>query len=71
MLRDYTGTGGELTLPGLARTFVPQPHQRAAVARMIAEPAVGLFHCVGAGKTAEMAIGVMELRASAWCESPL
>ncbi len=62
VLRDYTGTGGELTLPGLARTFVPQPHQRAAVARMIAEPAVGLFHCVGAGKTAEMAIGVMELR---------
>lgn len=29
---------------------------------MIAEPAVGLFHEVGAGKTAEMALGVMELR---------
>jgi N12 class adenine-specific DNA methylase len=62
VLRDYTGAGMELTLPGLTRTFTPQPHQRAAVARIIAEPAVGLFHCVGAGKMAEMAIGVMELR---------
>ena len=62
VLRDYTTAGTELTLPGLTRTFTPQPHQRAAVARIIAEPAVGLFHCVGAGKTAEMAIGVMELR---------
>ena len=48
--------------PGLARTFQPRPHQRAAVARMLAEPAVGLFHQVGAGKTAEMVIGAMELR---------
>jgi len=62
VLRDYTGAGAELTLPGLTRTFTPQAHQRAAVARIIAEPAVGLFHCVGAGKTAAMAIGVMELR---------
>jgi N12 class adenine-specific DNA methylase len=38
------------------------PHERAAVARMISEPAVGLFHQVGAGKTAEMIIGVSELR---------
>ena len=29
---------------------------------MLAEPAVGLFHQVGAGKTAEMVIGAMELR---------
>ena len=43
-------------------TFTPRPHQLAAVARIITEPAVGLFHEVGAGKTAEMAIGAMELR---------
>jgi N12 class adenine-specific DNA methylase len=62
VLRSYDGI--ELTLPGLADWFRPMihPHQHAAVARMIAEPATGLFHVVGAGKTAEMAMGVMELR---------
>jgi N12 class adenine-specific DNA methylase/SAM-dependent methyltransferase len=62
VLRDYSTEGDRLTLPGLARTFQPRAHQRAAVARMLAEPAVGLFHQVGAGKTAEMVIGAMELR---------
>lgn len=62
VLRDYTLEGQRLTLPGLARTFAPRPHQRAAVARMLNEPAVGLFHEVGAGKTAEMVMGTMELR---------
>ncbi len=61
-LRDYSNEGERLTLPGLARTFTPLPHQRAAVARMLSEPAVGLFHQVGAGKTAEMIIGTTELR---------
>lgn len=60
VLRTYDDV--QLSLPGLARTFSPNPHQVAAVARMISEPAVGLYHEVGAGKTAEMAIGVMELR---------
>jgi N12 class adenine-specific DNA methylase len=62
VLRDYTAEGERLTLPGLARTFQPRPHQRAAVARMLNEPAVGLFHQVGAGKTAEIVMGCMELR---------
>jgi N12 class adenine-specific DNA methylase len=60
VLRNYDDV--ELSLPGLAKDFTPRPHQVAAVARMIAEPAVGLWHEVGAGKTAEMAMGVMELR---------
>jgi N12 class adenine-specific DNA methylase len=51
----------KLSLPGLALTFKPRPHQVAAVAKMIHEPAAGLFHVVGAGKTAEMVMGVMEL----------
>jgi N12 class adenine-specific DNA methylase len=59
-LRSYDDV--ELSLPGLALTFKPNPHQIAAVARMRSEPAVGLYHEVGAGKTAEMAMGVMELR---------
>ncbi|MFC5931693.1 helicase [Cryobacterium melibiosiphilum] len=60
-LRDYSHEGDYLTLPGVALNFVPRPHQRAAVARMLSEPAVGLFHQVGAGKTAEMVMGTMEL----------
>ncbi len=60
VLRNYDDV--QLSLPGVSVTFTPRPHQVAAVARMISEPAVGLFHEVGAGKTAEMVMGVMELR---------
>ncbi|HEX6525341.1 MAG TPA: SNF2-related protein, partial [Streptosporangiaceae bacterium] len=59
-LRSYDDA--QLSLPGLAVTFRPRPHQVAAVARMIHEPAVLLAHEVGAGKTAEMIMGVTELR---------
>lgn len=62
VLRDYGTAGQALTLPGLAKNFTPRPHQLAAVARIIGEPSVGLFHEVGAGKTAEMVMGCMELR---------
>ena len=60
VLRTYDDA--QLSLPGLAMSFEPRPHQVAAVARIINEPAVGLFHEVGAGKTAEMTMGAMELR---------
>ena len=60
VLRNYDDA--QLSLPGLALHFEPRPHQVAAVARIIHEPAVGLFHEVGAGKTAEMTMGAMELR---------
>jgi len=60
VLRSYDDAA--LSLPGLAVTFRPHPHQVAAVARMIHEPAVLLAHEVGAGKTAEMSMGVTELR---------
>src|SRR5699024_8442114 len=59
---DYTAAGAHLTFPGLAQTFSMRPHQRAAGARMIAEPTPGLFHQVGAGKTPEMIAGATELR---------
>ena len=71
VLRDYTTAGDYLTLPGLAASFVPRPHQRAAVARMVAEPAVGLFHQVGAGKTAEMVSGAMELKRMGLVNKPV
>ena len=60
VLRSYDDA--TLTLPGLAEHFQPRPHQVAAVARIIHEPAVLLAHEVGAGKTAEMVMGAMELR---------
>lgn len=62
VLRSYDAEGERLSLPGLAVGFEPHPHQRAAVARMISEPSVGLFHAVGAGKTAEMVMGTTELK---------
>lgn len=70
-LRDYTDAGAYLTFPGMAASFTPRPHQRAAVARMIAEPATGLFHEVGAGKTAEMVAGAMELRRMGLVQKPM
>ena len=60
VLRSYDDA--TLSLPGLALTFRPRPHQVAAVARIIGEPAVLLAHEVGAGKTAEMIMGITELR---------
>lgn len=60
VLRNYDTV--ELSLPGLALSFEPRSHQVAAVDRMINEPAVGIWHDVGAGKTAVMAMGCMELR---------
>ena len=59
-LRSYDGA--QMQLPGLAVTFTPRDHQTAAVARIVSEPSVLLAHEVGAGKTAEMVIGAMELR---------
>lgn len=70
-LRDYTPEGQRLTLPGLAASFTPHPHQRTAVARIISEPAVGLFHEVGAGKTAEMVMGAMELKRLGMATKPM
>jgi N12 class adenine-specific DNA methylase len=71
VLRDYTDAGEYLSLPGMAASFSPRPHQRAAVARMIAEPAAGLFHEVGAGKTAEMVMGAMEMRRMGLVSKPV
>lgn len=60
VLRSYEGA--RPSLPGLAMSFRPFPHQLAAVARVLNEPSVGLFHEVGAGKTSTMVMAAMELR---------
>lgn len=71
VLRDYSSAGDHLTLPGLSSTYVLKPHQRAAVARMLAEPTCGLFHQVGAGKTLEMVVGATELKRTGLINKPL
>jgi N12 class adenine-specific DNA methylase/SAM-dependent methyltransferase len=61
--RSYDDASAEtMTLPGLSDAFTPHAHQYPPVARAIHEPASGFFHEVGAGKTAEGIIAVMELR---------
>lgn len=60
VLRSYDGA--QLLLPGLTAEWTMRPHQLAAVARIVAEPTALLAHEVGAGKTAEMVAGAMELR---------
>jgi N12 class adenine-specific DNA methylase/SAM-dependent methyltransferase len=54
--------GSRLSLPGLAATFTPRPHQRDAVARVLTDGRALLAHAVGAGKTATMVMAAMELR---------
>ncbi len=71
VLRDYSPAGEHLTLPGLATSITLRPHQRTAVARMLNEPAVGLFHQVGAGKTLEMIVGATELRRLGLIRKPM
>src|SRR5690606_6867429 len=60
VLPDHDGS--HLTLPGLAGSFTPRPHQRAAVARVLTDGRTLLAHAVGAGKTATMVMAAMELR---------
>ena len=58
VLRSYDDV--QLSLPGVNRDISLFWWQKAAIARMIYEPTAGLFHDMGAGKTLEQIIGVME-----------
>ena len=69
VLRSYDGAAP--ALPGLALNFEPRAHQLAAVARVVGEPASLLAHEVGAGKTASMVIGAMELRRLGLAAKPM
>jgi len=54
--------GSHLSLPGLSGSFLPHPHQRHSVARILTDGRALLAHAVGAGKTATMVIAATELR---------
>lgn len=58
--RVYTGEG--FTFPGLADTFTPYTHQRAAVERIVTSERAFIAHPVGAGKTASMLMSAMTLK---------
>lgn len=63
-LRTYDGS--HLTLPGMNRTGLRQndldPHQKNAVWRMLQNKNTLIGHVVGAGKTASITAGAMELK---------
>jgi N12 class adenine-specific DNA methylase len=60
-LRSYDGV--DRVFPGMTSSgWKPRAHQVAAVNRIVSEPCALLAHVVGAGKTAEMAMGAAELK---------
>ncbi len=62
--------GSHLKLPGFSRCYTLHPHQRDAVWRIVQSGNTGLFHVVGAGKTAVCAIAGMELRRLGFAAKP-
>ncbi|MER7759452.1 SNF2-related protein [Streptomyces sp. NPDC097619] len=67
-LRDYDSS--PLTLPGIRTGWRMRPHQNAAIRRIVQEPTTLLGHVVGAGKTATMVAGAMELRRTGLAKKP-
>ncbi|HAP90828.1 MAG TPA: hypothetical protein DCR15_14340 [Arthrobacter bacterium] len=59
-----------MSFPGLNGDYTPHHYQRAAVARILNEPAVLLDHVVGAGKTGTMVMAALELRRTGIANKP-
>lgn len=68
VLPEYSGSA--LSLPGLISDWTMKEHQNAAIRRIVHEPTALLAHVVGAGKTATMAAGAMELRRTGLAKKP-
>lgn len=62
--------GSHLKLPGFSHCFELHPHQPNAVWRIVQAGNTGLFHVVGAGKTAVCVIASMELRRLGFANKP-
>lgn len=62
--------GSHLKLPGFSRCFELHPHQLDSVWRIVQSGNTGLFHVVGAGKTAVCVIASMELRRLGFVAKP-
>ena len=61
-LRPRLFDGSHLTFPGMSQAFIPGQHQRDAVWRGMSSGNTLLAHCVGAGKTLEMAATAMKMK---------
>lgn len=68
-LREYDGS--YLTFPGMNPELALRPHQKNAVARIIRGGNTLLGHCVGAGKSFEMAAASMELKRLGLANKPM
>ena len=62
--------GAHLKLPGFSHCFELHPHQKDAVWRVVQSGNTGLFHVVGAGKTAVCVAAGMELRRLRFISKP-
>jgi N12 class adenine-specific DNA methylase len=61
-IRQREFDGSHLKLPGFSQCFELHASQRNAIWRVVQSGNTGLFHAVGAGKTAIMVAASMELR---------
>ena len=61
-LRPRLFDGSHLDFPGMNKTIILNSHQKAAVWRVMSSGNTLLAHCVGAGKSFEMAAAAMKLR---------
>lgn len=68
-LREYDGS--YLDFPGMNPELALRPHQKNAVARIIRGGNTLLGHCVGAGKSFEMAAAAMELKRLGLANKPM
>lgn len=68
-LREYDGS--YLTFPGINPDIELRPHQKNAIARVIRGGNTLLAHCVGAGKSYEMAASAMELKRLGLANKPM
>lgn len=68
-LRKYNGSN--MTFPGMNQNIELRKHQKDAVARIVRGGNTLLAHCVGAGKSYEMAAGCMELKRLGLASKPL
>ena len=67
--REYDGS--HLKFPGMTPDIELKPHQKNAVAHVVYGGNTLLAHCVGAGKTFEMAAAAMEMKRLGLCRKPL
>ncbi len=70
VLRDFTGAGAKINFPGLIG-FVPKPHQKDCVFRMLQNKGGLGDHIVGAGKTLVQVITSYELRRLKLANKPM